>query len=330
MKNSHWCFDRSKNVLVFFLLIFTNFCLQAQTDRIAIPKQQLPSTFQSENTAEQESSADSEKFPAKIVGGSTAARGEFPEFVQLFIEGAAIGEDPDFIYSWCGGSLLSTDKVLTAAHCTVGINASDLYALPNFYSFNDNITFLDLIPLLFKVEHPLYGQGALFNNDVAILSLTQPVGTPAAQLYAGNNQLAGFTSTIIGTGVLSEGGLGPDTLQKVSIPIVSNAVCQTSYGVASITNVMLCAGLAVGTKDSCQGDSGGPLWVTIEGQKTQAGIVSWGNGCAQPGFYGVYSRTSALIAFILQNVPNAIIVEDKMNNINDPASLNLLLLSDSI
>ena len=92
----------------------------------------------------------------------------------------------------------------------------------------------------------------------------------------------------------------PDRLRAVDLPIVDNETCADRYG-GRITDGQVCAGYRQGTMDSCQGDSGGPL--VVPGGPTgwtQIGVVSWGAGCAQPGAYGVYTRVSSYIDWILE------------------------------
>ena len=58
---------------------------------------------------------------------------------------------------------------------------------------------------------------------------------------------------------------------------------------------MICAGVTGGGKDACQGDSGGPL---VVGDKL-VGIVSWGVGCAEARYPGVYSNVATLRSLLL-------------------------------
>ena len=55
-----------------------------------------------------------------------------------------------------------------------------------------------------------------------------------------------------------------------------------------VTLRMVCAGVPEGGKDACQGDSGGALLLKKSGK--QVGIVSWGKGCAQKEYPGVYTN----------------------------------------
>ena len=100
-------------------------------------------------------------------------------------------------------------------------------------------------------------------------------------------------------------------LQWVRVPAITNSACNSAYN-GGITDSMICAGYpGEGGKDSCQGDSGGPL-VCANGTKSViAGVVSWGYGCAEAQYPGVYARVTAALDWIKSKMV------DMYCNIND-------------
>ncbi|XP_067831396.1 trypsin-like [Heptranchias perlo] len=93
--------------------------------------------------------------------------------------------------------------------------------------------------------------------------------------------------------VLSNGVSMPDELRCVNLPIMSEVACNEAYP-GMITSTMVCAGYMEGGKDACQGDSGGPL--VCDG--ILQGIVSWGYGCAERNYPGVYTKVCSLLPWI--------------------------------
>jgi hypothetical protein len=234
----------------------------------------------------------------RIVNGTTAGASEFPSQGFLLFQ---VGPD---LFS-CGGTLVAPRKFLTAAHCTV-----DDFNQPlppenfNVYLGNTKVSVLRSGDPFFVDQvdvHPHYAEDASgHGNDVAMLTLdriapfdtTRVIKPGETALWAPN-----VNATIIGWGDTSEGGTSSNDLLKAQVPIRDDSVCSSalSYGTDFAPATMVCAGNPNGTtsSDTCQGDSGGPLLVPDGSAFVLTGVVSWGNGCNEPGFPGIYSRVGA-------------------------------------
>jgi len=201
----------------------------------------------------------------------------------------------------CGASIISNQWAITAAHCIDGTSAASLTLRCNtLLHASGGIDYaLNLV-----VAHPQYDSWDL-DYDLGLLQINGqfPLGsTPninsiaVAPADADVNDLPnGVNVVVTGWGTLTEGGSLPAALQTVTVPIVENSQCNSDYdGFNDVTDRMFCAGVPQGGLDACQGDSGGPVVY----QNQLVGAVSWGLGCARPGYPGVYSRVSAFRSWI--------------------------------
>lgn len=227
----------------------------------------------------------------RIVGGESARPGEFPWQVSIGFQRA-----DGSIFSFCGGSLIAPDWVLTAAHCDV--RPGEKVIVERLDLRTDAGEVIDIAEVK---NHESYNPQTN-DSDIALLRLANPASAQPIGLIEAGTNLAGPENdlTVSGYGLLEEGGQASPTLQKVTVPIISNIICQVKYdgtGV-TITDNMLCAGSP--GKDSCQGDSGGPGMVfdTELGDFRLVGVVSFGIGCARASFPGVYARVSQFLDWI--------------------------------
>eukprot|EP00980_Cylindrotheca_fusiformis_P003918 scaffold869_cov150-Cylindrotheca_fusiformis.AAC.3 len=245
----------------------------------------------------------------RIVGGSESDPYEFPYYVDM---------------DGCGGSLIAPDVILSAAHC--GDYTGERVLVGAYRRDSTNFGAVRV-----KVEetmmHPNY-DNVSEENDVMVLRLASPVTSSSSVNLLINDEYNipanGADLTVLGLGDLVEDGAQPTNLMDVVVKAVDTDQCnrRDAYDGEVVDSVMFCAvrdasnidilhlffvdtktpttsGVQGGGKDSCHGDSGGPIVKRVNSNThLQVGIVSWGYGCAEAEYPGVYTRISGVYDWI--------------------------------
>ncbi|XP_012283092.1 trypsin-3 [Orussus abietinus] len=237
-------------------------------------------------------SRSSPKSPqGKIVGGTEVSIEEVPYQVVFMVSGM----------STCGGSIISREWVVTAAHC-MGYPKFMYTLRAGSNRANNGGTKHALAKVIIHEDYKIDADG-IPEHDIALVKVKTPFTFDSTRrpisLYNLNEEVEdGANSVITGWGVTSIDGQGSDILHTVNVPIISKQDCKEAYSSQrGLPEGQICAAYPDGGQDACQGDSGGPLVVA----KRLAGVVSWGNGCAIPGYPGVYSEVAYYRSWIARN-----------------------------
>jgi secreted trypsin-like serine protease len=274
---------------------------------------------------------------ASIVGGASASISSFP-FQAALYDPAAGSPAAGF---FCGGVIVDATHVITAAHCLAGGGhgrgsvGGEVAALAGSTSLTQLTPGSVRDPAVGVSVDPQYDP-ADNDYDIGVVTLARPLwpgpGTPAvdgvsriaplaiepaaAAYYGESNATPAGIATVSGWGDTMPAPVGPPAypseLRSVGVPLVSETLCQEEYAAIEqpITPRMICAGGSSPRADSCYGDSGGPLVVDRDspanppGDYVLVGLVDFGNGCAQPGFAGVYTSIAdpAIVSYLSANL----------------------------
>ncbi|CAL8143064.1 unnamed protein product [Orchesella dallaii] len=234
-----------------------------------------------------------------IVGGVPAEQGDIPYQLELRYDNQ----------HHCGASIIEVQGILvglTAAHCTPSFAEIDLFTLVAGEVSLSEETGIEQIRKVVRIVNHADFEEMTYENDIALLFIDEPFEindnvSPIPLPQAGQQTTGELL--VSGWGRLSYQGSSPDVLQMVELPVVDESACQEAYAELGdeIFESFLCAGyLGEGGRDACQGDSGGPAR-SMDGDYL-AGVVSWGEGCADPNYPGIYTETAFYVDWINENV----------------------------
>jgi len=204
--------------------------------------------------------------------------------------------------SFCGAVLISGNFVLTAASCVK--NPSEFQVVLGVHNHakaeatdHYNVSEVKVHPE-FKVEEP-----HRYVNDLALLKLQAPV-TFAVDLRpiclsTKDDWKASELLNAVGWGQMSAQEKDVShVLMQVDIPEIEQKKCEAIWAF-ELGPTRMCAG--GGKKNVCRGDEGGALMYKHEktDRWTLAGITSFSGPKCGDEFPGVFSRTSALLPWIV-------------------------------
>lgn len=195
---------------------------------------------------------------------------------------------------YCGGIIYSPSILITAAHCVYMRHKDDISARVGS-SIRDHEGVIHRLRNYLVHEGYYDGDNRAWKQyDIALIWLVSPVMVNIHVYPIAVSTVvpdAGSDVWVTGFGRTQQRKVAIH-LQSVQLKIVNSSDCAAILGEKHITQVTLCA--AADGKDACQGDSGGPL---VHENKL-VGIVSWGRGCADRRYPGVYTNVAFLRKWI--------------------------------
>jgi secreted trypsin-like serine protease len=213
-----------------------------------------------------------------VINGETAAPGSFPYLAFVVYEQPGSSEI-------CSGTVVSSNVILTAAHCVVDEERGVLRPASGFTVVTGNVNWTSSQRVVSAVSavavYPEYAWTGEYAHwgDAAVLELSQPISAPPVKLASSEVWTAGSAALMVGWGKVTPSQTVPtSTLRYGSTAVQSAAYCASKSSHFHPTGQVCVLDTVNHLRSACSGDSGGPLVIVAPGttsEPLEIGIASF-------------------------------------------------------
>jgi secreted trypsin-like serine protease len=240
-----------------------------------------------------------------VINGQEATAGTFP--FMAFVE-FSNSEGIDL----CSGTVVSSNVVLTAAHCVLNETFNVLRNPANFTVVTGNVDWASPARTISAVSAVAVDPSLAWTipgylavrGDAAVLKLSSPIVAPPIKLATTRTWNTGTGAVMAGWGRTTGFGPAVETLRVGEAGIQSPEYCNGKSPHFESAWVLCVQDFPNARYSVCHGDSGGPL-LTAEpaGEPLEIGIASYvSNEECSPSSPQFYTRADAVAPWVTQKI----------------------------
>jgi hypothetical protein len=253
-------------------------------------------------TALAPSSAIAAPAATNVINGEQAGPGSFPYLAFVVYREGSSAEA-------CTGTVVSSNVILTAAHCVVDEEHGVLRSPSGFRVVTGNVDWGSGERVVSTVSsvavYPEYTWTGEYSHwgDAAVLQLSRPIAAPPVKLASSEVWGTGSSALMVGWGKVTASQSGASqVLHYGATAVQSAAYCGSKTSHFQPTGQLCVLDAASHLRSACNGDSGGPLLIVNPGtpsEPLEIGIASFiVNGSCSPSSPQYYTRADLVSAWV--------------------------------
>ncbi|MBS1845047.1 MAG: trypsin-like serine protease [Actinobacteria bacterium] len=240
-----------------------------------------------------------------VINGQEAPAGSYPymAFVVDF-EGESA--------SLCSGTVVSSNVILTAAHCVLDETFSSIKEPAGFRVVTGNVDWASSPRTVSTVSRVAVDPNFAYatfpsyfpvRGDDALLQLSAPITQPPVRIATSQVWSTGTAATLVGWGEATSGGGPVETLRFGEAAVQSPEYCKSKSSHFEAPWSVCVLDYPSSRYSICHGDSGGPLLVFPAGEPLQIGVASYGvSETCSPTQPQYYTRADAIAPWVALKV----------------------------